>query len=142
MSENETKEENTPVFIIPETTEVPDSVEQTDEPQKTRLQEVIEFFRDLVIIFAVVFFVRSFIVAPFQISGSSMEESYHDGEFILVNKFSYARVDSPSWADFGLARVGDPVRGDVVILRPHAANGKEYYIKRVVGMPGDIIRFE
>ncbi len=39
-------------------------------------------------------------------------------------------------------KVGDPVRGDVVILRPHAANGKEYYIKRVVAMPGDFIKFE
>lgn len=37
----------------------------------------------------VVIFVRTFVAAPFQISGSSMEESYHDGEFILVNKFSY-----------------------------------------------------
>lgn len=63
-----------------------------------------------------------------------MEASYHDGEFILVNKFSYA--------DFGVAKVGDPVRGDVVILRPHASNGKEYYIKRVIGMPGDTIKFE
>lgn len=38
--------------------------------------------------------------------------------------------------------VGNPVRGDVVILRPHAANGKEYYIKRIIGMPGDTVKFE
>lgn len=62
----------------------------TEEPEKTKLQEVIDFFRDLIIIFAVVIFVRTFIAAPFQISGSSMEESYHDREFILVDKFSYA----------------------------------------------------
>lgn len=37
--------------------------------------------------------------------------------------------------------MGDPIRGDVVILRPHASNGKEYYIKRVVGIHGDTIRF-
>ena len=91
MSENEIKtEENTPVPIVLEMTEIPNSLEHIDEQPKTKLQEVIEFFRDLVIIFAVVIFVRSFIVAPFQISGSSMEESYHDSEFILVNKFSYA----------------------------------------------------
>ena len=71
-----------------------------NEHTKTKLQEVLEFFRDLAIILVVVIFVRTFIAAPFQISGSSMEESYHDGEFILVNKFSYARVDSPSWIDF------------------------------------------
>ncbi|NCP76743.1 signal peptidase I [bacterium] len=34
------------------------------------------------------------------------------------------------------------MRGDVVILRPHASNGKEYYIKRVIGLPGDTVKFE
>ncbi|MFA6090685.1 MAG: signal peptidase I [Candidatus Gracilibacteria bacterium] len=132
MSENEilekeivsstSTEETTPIAEIP-----------NEEPSKTPFHEIIEFFRDIIIILVVVIFVRTYIAAPFQISGSSMEESYHDREFILVNKFSYA--------DFGFVKVGDPVRGDVVILRPHASNGKEYYIKRVVGIPGDTIRF-
>lgn len=126
MSENEIPEEN----IIGRDEK---SFASTEIP-KTKIQEAIDFFRDLVIIFIVVIFVRTFIAAPFQISGSSMEESYHDGEFILVNKFSYA--------DFGLAKVGNPVRGDVVILRPHAANNKEYYIKRTIGLPGDTVKFE
>jgi cell division protein FtsX len=91
MSENEIKEENIPSSVASEVKEIPHNKEYTDDNQsKTKLQEVIEFFRDLVIIFIVVIFIRTFIVAPFQISGSSMEESYHDGEFILVNKFSYA----------------------------------------------------
>lgn len=99
-----------------------------------RYQEGIDFIRDVIIIVVSVLIVRTYLVAPFQISGESMEASYHDREFILVNKFSYA--------DFWAFRIGDPVRGDVVILRPHAANGKEFYIKRVVGMPGDTIKFE
>jgi len=37
----------------------------------------------------VVFFIRAFIITPFQINGQSMEASYHDKEFILVDKFSY-----------------------------------------------------
>ncbi|MDP2103395.1 MAG: signal peptidase I, partial [Candidatus Gracilibacteria bacterium] len=98
----------------------------TDEVQAdSRYQEVVAFIRDVIIIVISVLLVRTYLVAPFQISGDSMEANYHDKEFILVNKFSYA--------DFGAFRVSDPVRGDVVILRPHAANGKEYYIKRVVG---------
>ena len=56
-----------------------------------KLQEFIDFFRDIIIILVLVFLViRPYVGAPFQISGSSMEKSYHDGEFILVNKFSYA----------------------------------------------------
>lgn len=107
----------------------------TETTEKTRFQEFIDFFRDIIVILIIVLIVRSYLVSPFQISGSSMEEGYHDREFILVNKFSYADF-------FSLAKVGDPVRGDVVILRPHASNGKEYYIKRVVGVGGDTIKFD
>ena len=38
--------------------------------------------------------------------------------------------------------IGDPVRGDVVVIKPHVDKTREHYIKRVIGMPGDIIRFE
>lgn len=118
MIENEIKTDDISLSHAPESAEI------THDSAKTKFSETIEFFRDLIIIFVVVIFIRSFIAAPFQISGSSMEESYHDGEFILVNKFSYA--------DFGIAKVGNPERGDVVILRPHASNGKEFYIKRTI----------
>lgn len=128
MTENE-------ITKIPEVVPIDQSSPDTDEAQAdSRYQEVVAFIRDVIIIVISVLLVRTYLVAPFQISGDSMETSYHHKEFILVNKFSYA--------DFWAFRVGDPDRGDVVILRPHAANGKEYYIKRVVGMPGDTIKFE
>jgi signal peptidase I len=39
-------------------------------------------------------------------------------------------------------RVGDPLRGDVVVITPHVDKQKEYYIKRVIGLPGDTIFFD
>lgn len=66
--------------------------------------EFINFLRDFVIILIIVFFMRSFIVTPFQINGQSMEASYHDKEFILVDKFSYL--------DFS-QDMGDPMDGPV-----------------------------
>lgn len=134
MSENEIKDDNIAVSPFAETAQTPAAVEAPQERSKTKYSETLEFFRDLIIIFVVVIFVRTYIAAPFQISGSSMEESYHDGEFILVNKFSYA--------DFWVAQVGNPERGDVVILRPHASKDKEYYIKRTIGLPGDTVKFD
>lgn len=65
--------------------EVIDDVEETNSV----MYEFIGFFRDLIIILLIVIFIRSFIVTPFRINGSSMEDSYHDKEYILVNKFSY-----------------------------------------------------
>ena len=102
---------------------------------KTKFSEFIEFFRDLAIILVIVLVIRSYGVAPFQISGNSMTESYANNEFILVDKFSYANF-------FGLYQVGNPKRGDVAVLMPHAKNNKEYYIKRVIGLPGDTLKFE
>ncbi len=118
--------------------------------------EFIIFLRDFVLILIVVFFIRTFVITPFQINGASMEASYHDKEFILVDKFSYLDfaqdmsdpADSPIWAYVTSIwqkipiHIGDPVRGDVVVIKPHVDKTREHYIKRVIGMPGDIIRFE
>ncbi|MDD2487184.1 MAG: signal peptidase I [Candidatus Gracilibacteria bacterium] len=104
------------------------------KPEKSRMQEFIEFLRDLIIIFIIVMIIRTYIAAPFQISGGSMDTSYHNNEFIIVDKLSYVKI--------GALEIGNPTRGDVVIFRPHANNGKEFYIKRVLGLPGDTIKFE
>ena len=67
--------------------------ENITEGNKT-LKEFISFLRDLVVILLVVLFVRSFFVTPFRINGSSMETSYHDKEYIIVDKFSYLNFRS------------------------------------------------
>ena len=114
---------------------VPSSItEIRDEESFVNMSDFIRFFRDLVIVLLIALFIRFVLVTPFQISGSSMETSYHDGEFIIVNKFSYFML--------GSYRIGDPRRGDVVVLMPHVSNEKQYYIKRVLGLPGDTIKFE
>ncbi len=66
------------------------SFEETElEEVNSTFSEFITFLRDFVIILIIVFFIRTFIITPFQINGASMEASYHDKEFILVDKFSY-----------------------------------------------------
>ena len=118
--------------------------------------EFINFLRDFVIILMIVFFIRTFVITPFQINGQSMEASYHDKEFILVDKFSYLDfaqdmndpADNQAWIYITSLwqkipiHIGDPVRGDVVVIKPHVDKTREHYIKRVIGLPGDIIRFE
>jgi signal peptidase I len=111
-----------------------ESVIEEKKEKHLTLKELIDFVRDVAVILIVVLFVRTYLVSPFQINGSSMETSYHTNEYILVNKLSYAMINN--W------KIGDPQRGDVAIIKPHAANGKEYYIKRVIGLPGDTVKFE
>jgi signal peptidase I len=133
---------------------------QTEEISQTNstLREFIGFMRDLVIIFIIVIIIRSFIVTPFRINGSSMEMSYHDKEYIIVDKFSYLNLPitfadnlplSNTWDKLSSSilrniplHIGDPERWDVVVITPHVDRQKEYYIKRVIGLPGDTLLFQ
>jgi len=54
--------------------------------------EVLDFLKDLVWIVIIVVIIRSFLAEPFQISGQSMADSYYNGEFIIVDRFSYLDI--------------------------------------------------
>ena len=120
-------------------------------------RELITFFRDLIIILIIVILIRIFLITPFRINGTSMEESYHEKEYILVDKLSYLNLPDTFGAKTSLnsvqntvnsllgkvpLRIGDPKRGDVVVITPHVDKNREYYIKPVIAIPGDTIRFE
>ena len=121
------------------------------------LMTVIKFLRDIVVIFLIAFAIRSFLVTPFQIQGVSMDDSFSDREYILVNTFGYLNFDThfneflhsnPYPVSGTIAQllkkipihVGDPKRGDVIVLKPHIDKSREYYIKRVIGLPGETVR--
>ena len=63
-----------------------------DEEVKSFSSEVIDFFKDLIIIVIVVKIVTIFLVSVFIISGESMYSSYYDKEIILVDRFSTLQI--------------------------------------------------
>ncbi len=87
------------------------------------------------VLFAVLV-LRSFVVEPFQIPSGSMIPTLEVGDFILVNKFAYG-LRLPV-AGTKVVSVGEPQRGDVMVFFP--PGDRRYFIKRVVGLPGDDIR--
>ncbi|NDK08864.1 signal peptidase I [Candidatus Gracilibacteria bacterium] len=92
-------------------------------------KEIIDFFKDIIVILLVVFVIRTFFILPFQINGQSMYTSYYDGEFIIVDRFSYRFLHKPN-------------RGDVIVFKPHVSQEKQYFLKRIIGLPGDKIKIE
>lgn len=92
------------------------------------LKEVLDFFKDLVIIIIVVFIIRTFIAMPFQINGQSMYPSYYDREFIIVDRLSY--------------NFKKPKRGDVVVFKPRVNDEKKYFLKRIIWIPWDVLKIE
>jgi len=89
------------------------------------------------IIFAVLI-LRSFLFEPFQIPTGSMIPTLNVGDFIVVNKYSYG-LRLPV-VGTKIMDVGEPKRGDVMVFIP--PHDPVYYIKRVIGLPGDHVRYE
>ena len=86
--------------------------------------QVLDVLFNIVIIVAIVVGIRTFLVSPFQVEGSSMVDTLQDREYIIINKLAYI--------------IGKPHRGDVVVFRP-PNDPTKYYVKRIIGEPGDEI---
>jgi len=116
-------------------------VNQPDEAVVERLNKeplLVEYGKSFFPVLAIVLVLRSFLVEPFQIPSGSMKPTLEVGDFILVNKFAYG-IRLPV-LDTKIIEVDDPQRGDVMVFR-YPSDPNINYIKRVVGLTGDKIRY-
>ena len=102
-------------------------------------EKIIEFFGGMFWVLFTVWFIRSFLWEPFRIPSGSMEPNLYDGDFILTSKYSYG-IKLPVLRTT-LIPTGSVQRGDVIVFR-YPKNPSLHYIKRVIGLPGDHIRYE
>ena len=100
---------------------------------------LVEYAKSFFPVLFVVFVLRSFLVEPFQIPSSSMVPTLQVGDYILVNKYTYG-IRLPVVRTKVMA-LNEPERGDVMVFFPPHMNDT-YFIKRVIGLPGDEIRYE
>lgn len=98
-----------------------------------------EFSASVFPVLAVVLILRSFLYEPFQIPSGSMLPTLEVGDFIIVNKYHYG-LRTPV-GNFKFIENNQPKRGDVAVFK-YPKNPKIYYIKRVVGLPGDQIVYK
>ncbi len=116
------------------------SGESTDEVVNKLLKEplLVEYAVSFFPVLAIVLVLRSFLFEPFQIPTGSMIPTLEVGDFILVNKYAYG-VRLPVIGT-KIFEVDDPKNGEVMVFIP--PHEDEYFIKRVVGIPGDRVRYE
>lgn len=71
--------------------------------------------------------IRVFIAQPFVVEGQSMYPTFDNGDYLIIDEVSY--------------RFSDPARGDVIVFR-YPNNPSVFYIKRVIGLPGETVSIE
>lgn len=103
------------------------------------LLKLIKIAREFFPILFLVFVIRTFLIEPFKIPSGSMMPTLIAGDFIAVNKFSYG-LRLPVFNKL-IYKIGSPERGDVFVFH-YPKDPSIDYIKRVIGLPGDTIRYE
>ncbi len=74
-----------------------------------------------------VFLIRNFLMQPFLVSGASMEPNFNSGNYLIVDEVTY--------------RFRSPERGETIVFK-YPNNPSVYYIKRIVGLPGEKVEIK
>lgn len=91
---------------------------------KKAIDFIWEIVKIVAVSLAIIIPVRMYVIQPFIVEGASMSPNFEDGQYLIIDEISY--------------RLAPPRRGDVVIFHP-PADKKTYYIKRVIGLPGETV---
>ena len=101
--------------------------QSTPRVQNTTSSFLSDVFRFALIALFIILPIRLFVAQPFVVSGASMEPTFSSGEYLIVDELTY--------------RLNDPERGDVIIFR-FPEETSTFFIKRVIGLPGETIHIQ
>lgn len=87
----------------------------------------LEIVEIVVISLAIILPIRYFLVQPFYVKGASMEPTFEDREYLIIDELSY--------------RMRKPSRGEVVVFR-YPLDPRQFFIKRIIGLPGESVKVE
>ena len=98
------------------------------EPQQKVKQSgnfLWELLKFAILAFIIVVPIRTFVAQPFIVSGASMEPTFLNADYLIIDELSY--------------RFGKPTYGDVVIFR-YPKDPSKYFIKRIIALPSDTVK--
>ncbi len=102
-------------------------VETGENKMKNVLKEILSISIYLLLVFCAAYLIVTYVGQRTQVSGSSMETTLSDGDHLIVDKISY--------------RFEDPERFDIIVF-PYQYDEDTYYIKRIIGMPGETVQID
>ena len=95
--------------------------------KEEKKKEFWEFIKFVLIAVLIVVPVRLWVAQPFIVNGASMEPTYDNGDYLIVDEFSY--------------HFRRPKKNEVIIFH-YPLNPSEFFIKRVEGVPGETVKIE
>ncbi len=105
--------------------------EDLDNGKSFNRHEAVTFFWEVVkiviISLAIIVPIRYYIVQPFFVKGASMESTFDDGDYVLIDELAF--------------RFRQPERGEVIVFRA-PKDQSQFYIKRIIGLPGEIVQIK
>jgi len=102
-------------------------------PKKSIVREYAE---SIIIAVVLALIIRAFVVQAFKIPSGSMEDTLLIGDHLLVSKFIYGT--KVPFSDKRVLKIRDPKRGDVIVF-VYPEDPRKDFIKRVIGLPGDVV---
>lgn len=102
-------------------------VKTEENKMKSVLKEILSISIYLLLVFCAAYLIVTYVGQRTQVSGSSMETTLSDGDHLIVDKISY--------------RFHDPERFDIIVF-PFQYDMDTYYIKRIIGMPGETVQVD
>jgi len=106
-------------------------------PSVKKKNLVREYAESIIIAVILALFIRTFVVQAFKIPSGSMEDTLKVGDHLLVNKFIFGTAIP--FTDKRFFALRDPRQGDVIVFEYPEDPSKDF-IKRIVGVPGDVVQ--
>ena len=88
---------------------------------------ILEMIKVAVLAGITIALIRYYLFKPFYVKGASMEPNFHEKEYLIIDELSF--------------RFREPVRGEVIVFR-FPEDPKEYFLKRVIGLPGETVKVQ
>lgn len=98
-----------------------------DPKPETTAGFFLEIFKFTVVAILIVLPIRFFIAQPFIVKGQSMDPSFADGQYLIVDELTY--------------QTHAPERGDVVVFK-YPKDPSKYFIKRIIGLPNETVKID
>ena len=94
------------------------------DTKESKTKQILKEYVPYVVVIILVLIIKKFVVSPIKVNGESMMKTLHDGDVMILNIIGY--------------RFSDIERFDIVVVD----EGREYIIKRIIGLPGETIEYK